>query len=133
MDEEFEEGELRRHLDETYGIVLPKGRMFANGKKVFLYTGKDLPVNGRHGIYIGSIERVFRPSVYVSQLAKKNFVELDEKEAMQWMCGLDVRKKAEGYHVIIKYGKYILGVGKAKEEKIINNLPKNRRLPLSKL
>jgi NOL1/NOP2/fmu family ribosome biogenesis protein len=133
MVEEFSIEEVRNYLKEEFGIELPEGRIHKEEKKLFLFTGKNLDLNGRFGLYIGSVEGGFRPSIYVCQLATKGFTEVNEKEAMQWMCGLDIKKEAEGYYTIIKYGKYRLGVGKPKEGKIINNLPKNRRLPLSKM
>jgi len=131
--DELDLGGVRKHLEDEFGIVLPQGKIFANDKKVFLYTGKEMDFEGRYGLYLGSIEHPFRPSVYSSQLATKGFVEVNEKEAKEWMCGLDIKKNVEGNFVLIKFGKYILGPGKPREGKILNNLPKNRRLPLSSL
>jgi NOL1/NOP2/fmu family ribosome biogenesis protein len=133
MVEPFSIEEIKKYLKDEFGIELPRGKIFAEGKRVFLYTGKDLGLGGRYGIYIGNIENGFRPSTYVIELATKGFTEVSEKEAMEWMCGLDIKKDAEGFYTIIKFGKYKLGVGKPKEGRIINNLPKNRRLPLSKM
>ncbi len=124
---------IREYLKDKFGIELPQGRMYAKGKRVFIYTGENMDLRGRQGLYTGSMERVFRPSFAVAQLATQNFVDLDEQQAKQWMCGLDIEKEASGYYVILRYKKYILGVGKPKQGKIINNLPKNRRLPLSSM
>lgn len=123
--------EIKEYLKENFGVELPDGIMFANEKKVFLYTGKELNLEGRKGIYLGTYDKGFRPSIYSAQLATKGFTELNEKEAYQWMCGLDIQKEAEGFYTIVRFGKYFLGVGKPKENRIINNMPKNRRLPLS--
>jgi NOL1/NOP2/fmu family ribosome biogenesis protein len=123
--------EIAKYLKDEFGVELPANMMFSNERKVFIYTGQDLGLEGRKGIYLGTYDKGFRPSVYTAQLATKGFTELTEKEAYQWMCGLDVLKKAEGYYTIVRFGKYLLGVGKPKETRIINNMPKNRRLPLS--
>jgi len=133
MVEEFSIEEVRKYLKEEFGVELPKGRITQEGKKLYLFTGTNLDLNGMFGLYIGSVESGYRPSGYVAQLATKGFTEVDEKDAMQWMCGLDIKKEASGYYTIVKYGEYKLGIGKPKEGKIINNLPKNRRLPLSSM
>jgi len=128
MDADFKR--IREYLRDEFGITLPEGRMSVEGKRVFIYTGDDIDLRGRYGLYIGSIENVFRPSFAAAQLATRGFVDVDGKQASQWMCGLDIEKEAEGYYTIVRYKDYILGVGKPKDGRIINNLPKNRRLPL---
>jgi NOL1/NOP2/fmu family ribosome biogenesis protein len=133
MVEEFSIGGAVEYMREEFGIELPAGRLFLEGKKLFLYTGKEVGLDGRYGMYLGSVENGFRPSVYACQLATKGFTDIDRKEAMTWMCGLDIKKQSTGYYSIMRHGRYILGVGKPKEGRIINNLPKNRRLPLSSL
>ena len=132
MDETIDYKEIKDYLKSEFGIEVG-GRMHAVGKKVFVYTGKELDIEGRYGMYLGTYDNGFRPSVYASQLATKGFTDLDEKQASYWMCGLDVKKDAVGYYTMLRFGKYTIGVGKPKEGKIINNLPKNRRLPLSSL
>ncbi len=133
MIEGFTIPEIKKYLADEFGIMLPEGRLFQEGKKVYLFTGKELGLKGMHGLYMGNVESGFRPSGYAAQLATKGFTEVDEKDAMQWMCGLDIKKHAEGYYTIIKYKGYKLGIGKPKEGRIINNLPKNRRLPLGRM
>ncbi len=125
--------EIRSYLKKEFGIELPAGKMLKRGKKVFLYTGGDTGLKGREGLYIGTADKGFRPSHYVVQLATKGLAEVDERQARKWMCGLDIEKEAEGYYAVVRYGRYNLGVGKPKEGRIINNLPKNRRLPLSSM
>ena len=126
------ESNIRNFLDREFGIKLPKGRFTFEGKYVFLFTGKDLDLTGTRGLHIGTMEtNEFRPTLDACQFATKDFVDVDEKEARRWMCGLDLDKKAEGNHVIIRSGRYILGVGKPRGGWILNNLPKNRRLPLN--
>ena len=131
MDECVDLSGIREYLENEFGIKLPKGRMFLNERKVFLYTGRELGFEGRYGMYLGSLDGPFRPSTYAAQLATKGIVDVDEKQANTWMCGLDIKVQAQGYYAVVRYKGYLLGVGKPKEGRIINNLPKNRRLPLS--
>ena len=126
------ESNIRSYLDKEFGIKLPKGRFTLEGKYVFLFTGEDLNLAGTRGLHIGTMETdEFRPTIDACQFATKNFVDVDEKEARRWMCGLDLDRKAEGNYVIVRFGKYVLGPGKPRGGKILNNLPKNRRLPLN--
>ncbi|MCL6500664.1 MAG: hypothetical protein K6T16_01365 [Candidatus Pacearchaeota archaeon] len=61
----------------------------------------------------------------------REFIELTEKEAKEWLSGRDIDKKTgkKGYF-LIKYMQDILGCGKATNEKLLNFLPKERRIPL---
>lgn len=133
MVEAFTIEQVKEYLKKEFGIELPEGRLYEEGKRMFLYTGRELYLNGRFGMYIGNVENGFRPGMNIIPLATKGFTEVEEKDAKQWMCGLDIKKDAKGYYTIIKYKDYLLGIGKPKEGKIINNLPKNRRLPLSSI
>ena len=126
------EGRIREMLEKDFGIKLPKGKFTIEGKYVFFYTGEDLPLTGTRGLHIGSMEdNGFRPSLDACQLADKEFIDVDEKEAKRWMCGLDLEKEAKGNFVILRFGRYVLGPGKPRSGRILNNLPKNRRLPLN--
>ncbi len=60
---------------------------------------------------------------------KKRVVEIDEKQAEQWMLGqeLNISTKERGFHVI-KYKDDFLGTGKSSTGRITNFVPKNRRL-----
>ncbi len=126
------ESNIRQMLEKEFGIKLPKGRFSFEGKFVFFFLGEDLPLTGTRGLHIGSLEdNGFRPTLDACQLATKNFVDVGEKEALRWMCGMDLGKEAKGNYVIIRFGRYILGPGKPRSGRILNNLPKNRRLPLN--
>jgi len=126
------ESNIRRALKDELGIELPKGRFSLEGKYVFFYTGEDVPLTGTRGLHIAIMEDDgLRPTIDACQFATKNFVDVDEKEARRWMCGLDLEKEAGGKFVIVRWGNYILGPGKPRGGRILNNLPKNRRLPLN--
>jgi len=122
-------------LDEfirEFGVKLPEGEVIEEGRRLFLYTGKKLPLDKvSYGMRLATVdENDFRPTIELCQLATRGFVELDEKDALSWMCGLDLKKDLEGDYVILKYRDYILGAGKPRSGRIINSTPKNRRLPL---
>lgn len=131
----MDERGIRGYLRREFGIELPEGRMFEGKKdRVFLYTGEETGLEGRCGMYIGRLKRGgFRPSTNIAPLAAKGMTDVDERQAREWMCGLDIKKEAKGFYTMIRFGRYVIGVGKPKEGVIINNLPKNRRLPLSAL
>lgn len=89
------------------------------------------------GIYVGELkDDELRLSIEGSQiigkLAKKNIYEIDSKLARMWMYGLDIPCK-ENYGktlVIIKNKENgdFLGSGRYKEGKILNHVPKGRRI-----
>ncbi len=90
------------------------------------------------GLYFGELPNTeeIRLSIEGSQMigpnATKNVVELSEDETKEWMTGQDLDKETDctGF-VIIKSGKDFLGTGKAKEGRILNYVPKSRRINLS--
>jgi len=120
---------------EGFGVKMPKGRIYQQGKRLFLFTGREVPLRDRYkdgeGLRLASVaENDFRPTIELCQMATKGFLDVDEKEAVTWMCGMDLKKEIEADYVIIKYKEYILGAGKPRGGRIINSTPKNRRLPL---
>lgn len=89
------------------------------------------------GLYIGELKHgELRLSIEGSQLigphATKNVVELDPKELREWLRGEDLAKetRATGF-VILKSGDDYAGTGKVKEGRILNFVPKARRLLVS--
>jgi NOL1/NOP2/fmu family ribosome biogenesis protein len=65
--------------------------------------------------------------------AKKNVLELDSRQAEQWLLGQEPELAdkqligAAGY-VIVKHGKDYMGCGKIAGEKLMNFVPKTRRI-----
>jgi len=86
------------------------------------------------GLYIAQkmIDGI-RLSIEGSQLigpkAKKNVLELDDKQSKQWLRGEDTEIETElKNYVILKHKNDFLGTGKIKQNKILNYIPKIRRL-----
>ena len=86
------------------------------------------------GLYIGKIESgEIRLSIEGSQLigptAKKNVLEITEKQVRNWLRGqnLETNSKQKAF-VILKHKKDFLGSGKMKKGKVINSVPKIRRI-----
>ncbi|MBI2546659.1 hypothetical protein HYV81_05770 [Candidatus Woesearchaeota archaeon] len=62
----------------------------------------------------------------------KNIVELNEAEMKEWLQGLDLEKEAavKGF-ALIKHNSDYLGTGKVHQRKILNYIPKARRIKTS--
>jgi len=68
-------------------------------------------------------------SQIIGPKAKKNILELTEKQTKQWLRGEDLEIKTDIQdYVILKYKNDFLGTGKIKQNKILNYIPKSRRL-----
>ncbi|MBI4140217.1 hypothetical protein HY485_00100, partial [Candidatus Woesearchaeota archaeon] len=86
------------------------------------------------GLYFAEFRNnELRLSIEGSQIigpkATKNVVELNNDELKQWLRGEDLEKECdENGFVIIKHGNDYLGCGKIKEGKVLNFVPKARRL-----
>ena len=113
-----------------------KGKVFIVNKDIARVDFNKIRINSI-GLYFAAIRNnEIRLSIEGSQIigpnAKKNVVELNEKETREWLKGYDINKaiKGEGF-VIIKHNDDYLGTGKVKEDKIFNFVPKNRRLKTS--
>lgn len=113
-----------------------KNKIFMINKDIANIDLEKIRLNSA-GLYIAEFSNnEIRLSIEGSQLigpkAKKNIMELDEKQAREWLKGKDIEieTKEKGF-VILKHNKDYLGSGKAKENKILNFVPKTRRLNVS--
>ena len=113
-----------------------KNDLFVVSKDITKIDAQKLRINSV-GLYLGEIKHSeVRLSIEGSQLigphAKKNVVTLDAEELRHWLRGEDLIKevKEEGF-VIIKSGDDYIGTGKVKDGKILNFVPKARRLLVS--
>jgi len=109
-----------------------EGKIFLISRKFGDISPKKLRINSL-GLYFGKVEKSgIRLSIEGSQLVKatKNVIELDEKQLRQWMLGKDIevgKHDIEGY-VVVKHKNDSFGCGAYKEGKLLNFVPKSRRL-----
>jgi len=111
------------------------GKIFFVNKSIGNLDLNKLRINSI-GLYFGKLENEgLRLSIEGSQIiddqAKKNLVELNEKQVKEWIAGEDLEIKDYSGYVLIKHKKDFLGCGKAKENRILNFVPKTRRFSLS--
>ncbi len=130
---------VKRLLIENYGyapdlIYEIRGRYH----KVYARKPCSLEVRGpdRQGVYFARIESdgirlSIEGSFLVGPKATKNVVELDEEKARRYLAGesVEIDENLHGW-VIVKWRSYFLGSAKAKERKLINYVPGDRRLRL---
>ena len=122
---------------EKYAVLINKDNKIFIIKKEFANLDIDhLKVNSL-GLYIGELkDNTFRLSIEGSQLigplAKKNTIELSREELKEWLKGTDIdyTGECEGF-VLVRYGDEFAGSGRIKDGKILNFVPKIRRLNLS--
>ena len=110
-----------------------KDDLFIISKDITKIDAKKVRINSV-GLYFGELKNgELRLSIEGSQLigphATKNVVELNKEELRLWLRGEDLNKPVEekGF-VIIKSGNDFVGTGKPKEGRILNFVPKARRL-----
>lgn len=122
-------------LDYVF-LINNKNKVFIVNKDLTNIDLNKIRINSI-GLYIAEFRNdEVRLSIEGSQIigvkSEKNVVELNEKEARLWLKGNDLDKevKAEGF-VILKCGNDYLGCGKVKENRILNFVPKTRRLNVS--
>ena len=128
--------QLKRQFDNEFDFKsylvykTPKNRVYIVNKEFSKLDKNKLKINNI-GLYIFSIEDDgLRFSIDGSQMfkAKKNIIELNEKQFKEWMTGNNLDIKTEEGYYIIKYKDYFLGCGKSSGEKVYNYVPKERRV-----
>jgi len=122
-------------LDYVF-LISNKNKIYIVNKEAFDLDLDKLRINS-FGLYFGELrDDGLRLSIEGSQLigpeAKKNVLELDEKQAREWLKGYDssLKLKEKGF-VIIKHKNDFLGCGKIVQNKVLNYVPKTRRLRVS--
>jgi len=130
---------VKEMLLEQYGYA-PEDLIFEvkRSRRVYAYKPCEFDPKTRadRGVYFGKIESdgirlTIEGSFLVGPKATKNVVEVGEEEAKRWLSGedLEISTEARGW-VILKWGLYYLGCGKAKDGIIKNYVPKERRISL---
>ncbi|AFL96172.1 hypothetical protein CL1_1977 [Thermococcus cleftensis] len=131
---------VRRLLIEGYGHA-PDLEYEIRGRyhKVYAWKPCALDVSGpdRNGVYFGRIESdgirlSIEGAFLVGPKATKNVVELDDERAKRYLAGESVEIDDKDLHgwVIVRWRFYYLGSAKAKEGRLINYVPGERRLRL---
>jgi len=107
--------------------------IFLVNRDVFSINLDTIRINSL-GLYFGELfDYKLRLSIEGSQLigpiAKENVVEINENELRQWLRGENIIKQTNANsYVIIKHRNDFFGCGKAKENLILNYVPKVRRI-----
>ncbi len=114
-------------------LMNPKNRIFLVNRDIAKIDLNKLRINNI-GLYFGELKnKELRLSIEGSQLigplARKNILELNDKEARAYLKGADLdRKTKEKGFLIIKHKDDFLGTGKANGERVFNYTPKERRI-----
>ncbi|MBR9699956.1 hypothetical protein GOV09_05855 [Candidatus Woesearchaeota archaeon] len=122
----------KKKLDYAF-LMNNKNRIFLVNKDFRNIDTSKLRVNNI-GMYFGELHaNEIRLSIEGSQLigpdCSENILKLDDEDALDWLRGIDLSKEIEekGYY-LIKNKDDFLGCGKAVDKKLLNYVPKNRRL-----
>ena len=117
-------------------LINNKNKVFIINKELANIELNKIKINSI-GLYIAELRHnEVRLSIEGSQLigpkAKKNIIEINEKQARDWLKGKDIEtKEAIKGFTIIKHKEDFLGCGKIKDNQILNFVPKTRRLNVS--
>lgn len=134
---------INKELEDRFGVNLPKENVYLMNDKDRLYIStrmieeidvRNIRVNS-YGIYIMTIlGSNMRLSIEGSQIlgpdATKNVIVLDDDDADLWMKGRDLgcSKGIHGIFIIRNEKGDFMGSGSAKEGKLLNYVPKERRI-----
>ena len=129
---------MNQILDRQFGVAV-EGYVFllTEKNKIYLLSSKDFDTERlkvmHAGMYFGEWrEDGIRLSVDGSQLvggrADKNVVELDDSQAEEWLRGEDMFMELDNGYYIIKNNNDLLGTGKFAGGKLLNYVPKARRV-----
>ncbi|MBC8444307.1 hypothetical protein H8D83_01845 [Candidatus Woesearchaeota archaeon] len=123
---------FKEKLDYVF-LMNQRNRLYLINKDLAKLNLETLRIDSI-GLYFGEYRRdEVRLSIEGGQMigkkVTKNIIELNDREAEEWLTGQDIHKKSNvsGF-VILKHKEDILGCGRYKEEKILNYVPKERRL-----
>lgn len=138
-----EKKKILAQLKENFGITnLPYLFIETGKEKIRAYSGhlsKEELLDLKNslnieviGLYFLRKENDIRLSTDAPHLLKdqiiKGIIEIDETQVMDWIRGLDLNIKKPSRTYLLKFENIFIGSGKSNGEKIINHLPKSRRL-----
>ena len=136
---------IRKFLLENYGVeerlpyalnITPKSDVYAISREVTVLPLDELKVH-QAGIYIGEwkhgrLRLSIEGAQIVEPLATKNTITISEKLEKMWLYGLDLpweeKDAFEGFAILKCENGDILGSTRYKEERLINCVPKGRRI-----
>jgi len=131
-------GQLEEHFGSKIadGYVFlknDKGRIYVVNRKFGGINTEKLRINNL-GLYFGKIEKNgIRLSIEGCQIVrpKKNVLQIGRGLLDRWMQGLDIDVECgmQGF-AALKYGEDFVGCGLCKDGKLLNYVPKGRRLSL---
>jgi len=115
-------------------LLSQKNKLYLVSRDIEKIDFEKIPISNA-GLYFGEITDNWelRLSIEGSQLvgesANKNIVELNREQMRSWLKGndLEIKTEANGF-AILRYDNDFLGTGKVKENKILNFVPKTRRI-----
>lgn len=134
---------LLAKLEEQFGIkelpyaLFRLGRERIDGYSGHLSIGEIISLAQvanveRIGLYLFKEDEKVRLGFDATQVLGEqitdNVFEIDDIQTMHWMAGEDIEAKAPKGTIVIKNGKDFLGCGKSNGEKIVNHVPKERRI-----
>jgi NOL1/NOP2/fmu family ribosome biogenesis protein len=140
-----EKEKIIKKLNEQFGITnLPYLLLMFGAEKVRLYSGglskdellaldRTLRIENL-GLYFANKKdnEEIRLTLDAVQLLKpqitKNILEIDEKQAKEWLKGYDLNIITEKGFKIISYKKEFIGCGRSTGDRITNFVPKERRI-----
>ena len=109
-----------------------EGKIFLISRDINKIDLSKLRIN-ELGLYVARLDKELRLTIEGSQLfgkyVTKNVYEIGKEKVFSWLNGNDITcdKEFDGF-VIIKNKDDFLGTGKYKEGKILNYIPKERRI-----
>ena len=135
--------EILKNIKEQYGIKNlkldfifyknTKGRIFLLSNEFKNFDHSEVNINSL-GMYFANLRsKDVRLSIEGSQLvgplSKKNIIEIDDSNLRKWLRGEDllIKKELDGY-VLIKNKNDFFGSGKLANNKLLNFIPKERRI-----
>lgn len=130
LQEQFGYSEL------DYGFLMnEKGKIYLINKEIAQVDISQLRID-TYGMYFGEFKNEqIRLSIEGSQLigphATKNILEISKEQSRDWLRGRDLEIETElSAYVLVKSGKDFFGTGRLKEGKLLNFVPKSRRLKI---
>ena len=135
---------ILKQLNEQFGITsLPYLVLQFGKEKLRAYSGSfsieeinQLDTNLRienMGLYfakkqIDGIRLTLDGTQLLKDQITKNILNLDDKQAQQWLQGNDLLIESDRTFKILKYNDEFLGCGKSTGERITNSIAKERRI-----